>query len=203
MNNDPKLMFSDEEQLLVNNTHWILTKRIILDKVNLLLGELAEEQKAIIEKEKGWLPHEVTGPSAKISKGENYLQLPYLMLDNPRWFDGENIFAVRTMFWWGNFFSVTLQLSGTYKALYQEKIYERLHTLDQDIFICINESQWQHHFEGDNYINVKQLSPADLQDIIYKKQFLKLAIKFPLQQWDTIPALLQEYYRAIMAMLKD
>lgn len=203
MNNDPKLMLSDEEQQLVNNTHWILTKRVILDKVGQLLGELSEQQKGIIENEKNWLPPEVCMSSAKISKGENYLQLPYLILDNPRCFDGTNIFAGRTMFWWGNFFSVTLHLSGTYKTLYQEGICERLLGEKQDIFICINENQWQHHFQGDNYISIKQLSHADLQGLIYEKQFLKLAIKFPLQQWDTIPVLLQEGFRKIITMLKD
>ena len=49
----------------------------------------------------------------KIAKGENYLQLPYVLLDYPRCFDKENIFAIRTMFWWGNFFSITLHLSGS------------------------------------------------------------------------------------------
>lgn len=203
MNIDPKLMLSDEEQQLVNNTHWILTKRVILDKVERLLGDLSDQQKGIIKNEKNWLPQEVCMSSAKISKGENYLQLPYLILDNPRCFDATNIFAVRTMFWWGNFFSVTLHLSGTYKALYQERIYERLRGNKQDIFICINENQWQHHFEGDNYLSIKQVSPVYLQGLIYEKQFLKLAIKFPLQPWDTIPALLQEGFREIITMLKD
>lgn len=203
MNNDPKLMLSDEEQQLVNNTHWILTKRVILDKVGLLLGELSEQQKTIIENEKGWLPPEVCMSQAKISRGENYLQLPYLILDHPRCFDAENIFAVRTMFWWGNFFSVTLHLSGKYKTIYQERICERLPGQKQDIFICINENPWQHHFEGDNYTSIKQLSTAHLQGLIYEKQFLKLAIKFPLQQWNTIPALLQEEFKEIITMLKD
>lgn len=203
MNYDPKLMLSDEEQQLVNNTHWILTKRVILDKIVQILGELSEQQKIIIEHEKTWLPPEVSMSSAKISKGENYLQFPYLILDHPRCFDAENIFAVRTMFWWGNFFSVTLQLSGIYKALYQERIYERLTVIKQDIFMCINENQWQHHFQANNYISVKQLSPAYLQGLIFEKQFIKLAIKFPLQQWDTIPVLLQESFKEIIDMLKD
>jgi len=203
MNNFSKLMLSDEEQQLVNNTHWILTKRNILDKVNLVLGGLSQDQKVIIEKEKNWLPPEVIRTMPKISKGENYLQLPYLLLDHPRCFDAENIFAVRTMFWWGNFFSVTLQLSGTYKALYQDKICKRLNTIQQDIFICVNENQWQHHFEATNYLNVKKLSVTQLQDVIYKKEFLKLAVKFPLQQWNALPELLQKSFKEIMEVLKD
>ena len=202
MNHASKLMLSDEELQLVNNPDWILTKRIIIEKVNQFLGALSENQKAVIEKEKNWLPLAVVQSTAKISKGENYLQLPYLLLDYPRCFDGENIFAVRTMFWWGNYFSITLQLSGTYKQMFQKKIVEYPDLAKQHFFICINENQWHHHFEADNYIAVKQLANKDLQDIILKKQFVKLSLNFSLQQWNDIPALLDNAFKKIIEMLK-
>ena len=203
MNHASKLMLSDEEQQLVNNPDWILTKRIIIEKVNQFLGALSENQKAVIESEKDWLPLAVVQSTAKISKGENYLQLPYLLLDYPRCFDGENIFAVRTMFWWGNYFSITLQLSGIYKQMFQKKIVEYPDLAKQHFFICINENQWHHHFEADNYIAVKQLANKDLQDIILKKQFVKLSLNFSLQQWNDIPALLDNAFKKIIEMLKD
>lgn len=202
MNHASKLMLSDEELQLVNNPDWILTKRIIIEKVNQFLGALSENQKAVIENEKNWLPLAVVQSTAKISKGENYLQLPYLLLDYPRCFDGENIFAVRTMFWWGNYFSITLQLSGTYKQMFQKKIVEYPDLAKQHFFICINENQWHHHFEADNYIAVKQLANKDLQDIILKKQFVKLSLNFSLQQWNDIPALLDNSFKKIIEILK-
>ena len=60
--------------------------------------------------------------SPKISKGENYKGLPWLVLDYPRYFNKEDIFAIRTLFWWGNFFSITLHISGKYKMRYEKKI---------------------------------------------------------------------------------
>ena len=195
-------MLSVEEQQLVNDAGWILTKRMIIEKVNGLLGYLSEDQKIIIEKEKDWLPPAVIQTTPKIAKGENYLQLPYVLLDYPRCFDAENIFAVRTMFWWGNFFSMALHVSGIYKEMFQEKIIKNVSSAKLDFFICINESQWQHHFEADNYIRVKQLPGKDLQAVILEKQFVKLAVKFPLQQWSTIPALLDGSFKEIMEMLK-
>lgn len=203
MNHASKLMLSDEELQLVNNPDWILTKRIIIEKVNQFLGALSENQKAVIENEKNWLPLAVVQSTAKISKGENYLQLPYLLLDYPRCFDGENIFAVRTMFWWGNYFSITLQLSGIYKQMFQKKIVEYPDLAKQHFFICINENQWHHHFGADNYIAVKQLANKDLQDIILKKQFVKLSLNFSLQQWNDIPALLDNSFKKIIEILKD
>ena len=203
MNKFSKLMLSDEEQQLVNNSHWILTKRIILDKVHQLFGDVAGQQKIIIQHEKDWLPAAVLLSEAKISKGENYLQLPFLMLDYPRCFDGDNIFAVRTMFWWGNFFSITIHLSGSYKLMYQENLVINFDKLKQGVFyLCINESQWHHHFEDDNYISVNNLTQKEIVTIIRQKQFIKLAVKFPLHQWNEIPALLEKKYTEIIEMLK-
>jgi hypothetical protein len=203
MNTFSKLMLSDDELQLVTNTDWILTKRKIIDKVNGLLGLVAENQKQVIENEKAWLPSAVVLSAPKIAKGENYLQLPYLLLDYPRCFDAENIFAVRTMFWWGNFFSITLHLSGAYKEKFQQKIIDNVDAVEEEVFICINETQWQHHFEADNYTGIKNISKEVLQNIIIKKQFIKLAIKFPLQPWAALPALLDEAFLEIIKLLKD
>ena len=202
MNPASKLMLSDEEQQLVNNSGWILTKRIIIDKINRLFGFLCESQQAVIEKEKDWLPPAVVQSTPKIAKGENYLQLPYLLLDYPRCFEGDNIFTLRTMFWWANFFSITLHVSGTYKNMFQQKIIKNLFTAKQDIFICIHETQWHHHFEADNYINAKLLSVNELTAIISTKQFVKLAVKFPLHEWNNVTVLLDECFNEMIEMLK-
>ena len=203
MNIDPKLMLSDDELQLVTNANWILTKRKVMEKVDQLLGSIAGNQKRVIEKERDWLPGEVVKSEPKIAKGENYLQLPYMLLDYPRCFDAENIFAVRTMFWWGNFFSITLHLSGKYKETFREKIIANIGSVKQGIFICIHENQWQHHFEADNYIDIKQMTIDGLSDAINKKQFIKLGIKFPLQPWAAIPALLDEAFLEMIRLLKD
>lgn len=195
-------MLSDDELQLVTNTQWILTKRKITDKVNLLLGDAAASQQQVIENEKAWLPAAVVLSVPKIAKGENYRQLPYLMLDYPRCFDATNIFAVRTMFWWGNFFSITLHVSGLYKERFQQKIIDNISAMSPGVFICIHDNQWQHHFEDDNYMPVEQFSRAALTDIIHKKQFIKLGIQFPLQPWAAIPALLDTSFLEIIKMLK-
>ena len=202
MNAFSKILLSADEQQLVNNTEWILTKRIIIEKVNQLLGHISEQQKRVIENEKDWLPDAVIQSTPKIAKGENYLQLPYMLLDYPRCFDGVNVFAVRTMFWWGNFFSITLHLSGAYKEMLQKKIIENVDAVTQEVFICINENQWQHHFGADNYTNIKKLQTNELLDVIIKKTFVKLALKFPLQAWNEIPSLLDDSFNQLITMLK-
>jgi hypothetical protein len=103
-----KIRLSPSEAALVGNAEIILTKNSILQKTVALLAQLQEE----ITSQKALPPF---SPSAKISKGENYRGLPYAVLDYPRIAGGEDLFFIRSMFWWGHFFSSTLQLAGAYK----------------------------------------------------------------------------------------
>lgn len=199
MKHDSKLTLSDEELQLVTDTRWILTKHVIIRKVSDLFGSLAATYRSLAEQEK--LPSEVFQSSAKISKGENYRQLPYVMLDYPRCFNAENTFAIRTMFWWGNFFSATLQLGGEYKKMFEQNLIAHRELLVQeDFYICINEDRWQHHFENDNYSAVNKFSPEKFSEAVLHKEFLKLAVMFPLQSWNEMPELLE---RSFITMLRS
>src|SRR5689334_6032402 len=113
--NQTKIMLSQKEMELVTRADWILTKNGIIKKVKQLFEELQEKQTEELKAHRSELPAAVFSFSPKISKGENYQGLPYLVLDHPRIFEKENILAVRTLFWWGNFFSTTLHVAGEYK----------------------------------------------------------------------------------------
>ncbi|HEX6916286.1 MAG TPA: hypothetical protein VF145_13645, partial [Chitinophagaceae bacterium] len=105
---------SKEELDLVTNAGFILTKNRIIGKVYDMFGLLSET----FRQQAAGFPDEMSRAQAKISKGENYLGLPWVMMDYPRLFSKTDVFAVRCFFWWGNFFSITLQLSGKYLGQY-------------------------------------------------------------------------------------
>ncbi len=204
MTDHSKLTLSDEELQLVSNSEWILTKHNIIDSAYQLFGKLAETIKTTVELENSWLPLKVVQSTAKISKGENYLQLPYVLLDYPRCFTAENTFAVRTMFWWGNFFSMTIQLSGIYKEMFAGNICKnRDELIRNNFYICVNDDQWQHHFEENNYCSVSRLTKRKLEQALQQKYFVKLAVKFPLQQWKDMHELLERSFTEIVKMIKD
>ncbi|HUS03429.1 MAG TPA: hypothetical protein VMY77_16935, partial [Chitinophagaceae bacterium] len=102
-----KIQLSPEELELVNTTQWILSKHAITKKVYDLFGDLSLELKNEAHSYNYLFPENLQYQSGKISKGENYRLLPYVILDYPAFFWKDRIFAIRTMFWWGNFFSVT------------------------------------------------------------------------------------------------
>ena len=165
---------SKEESELVTNAGLILTKNRIITKVYDLFGALSDEYRKMDR----LFPPEVLSVSPKISKGENYLGLPWVMLDYPRAFSTTNVFAVRSFFWWGNCFSITLLLQGKYKLRYQRSLENYLKSQGGHWMVGVAIDPWQHHFEADNY------QPYSKGTDITSMPFLKLAKKIPLQQWD-------------------
>lgn len=93
---EAKIQFSPAEMELMCSAEVILTKNKALQKVKELMEEVQEE---MLEYSSNF-HFDVFQVSPKISKGENYLGLPYLVLDYPRNFASDNTFAIRTMFWW-------------------------------------------------------------------------------------------------------
>ena len=203
MNEKSKLMLSDGEMQLVTNTSWILTKRAIIDKVNFLFGNLTVAMKDIIFAEQEYLPAAVIASAPKIAKGENYRQLPYVLLDYPRCFDKENVFAVRTMFWWGNFFSCTLHLSGNYKIKFEQAVLHNFTAMKKNNFyICINTEEWQHHFDKENYLPVTMFTEEKIKAILSSQHFIKVAAKFSLHQWNEVEGLLEKSFSDALHLLK-
>ena len=200
--NPAKIRLSQTEMELVNNADLILTKNAILKKVNQLLGDLQVKQQEFVRLEAQSLPEKISGIYPKISKGENYKGLPYLILDYPRYFEHENIFAVRTLFWWGNFFSVTLHLSGDQKEEAEEKLMAAYHPLCKKGYYCyMNEDQWEHHFESENYKRVSDMSKDDFEKSIREKSFIKIVHKISLKEWDEVEEVLLGYFEELIALL--
>lgn len=51
---------------------------------------------------------------SKIYRGENFLGTPYYVLDLPKIQSRHDIFLLRLHTWWGEYFSISLLLSGSY-----------------------------------------------------------------------------------------
>jgi hypothetical protein len=152
-------------------------------------GALSDDYRALIKKTKV-LPEEVTAPSPKISRGEQYRQLPYVMLDYPRFFTRDHSFAVRTMFWWGNYFSIHLVLSGKYKNQFATTILRSLKA--GHWHIGVNADHWQHHFEAGNY------QPIDGNEKVSDREYFKLGASHALSDWTSARFFLSARFRDLI-----
>lgn len=204
MSGTTNLALSDEELQLVTHTQWILTKRTVMDKAVLLLGVLSEKLQAYIQNEGIAFPGVVTNSVPKISKGENYKGLPYVILDYPRHFVKDDIFALRTLFWWGNFFSITLQLGGIYKQRYRQLLTDHLlQQKDDAVYLFTGTDPWQHHFEEDNYVLVANMEESRIREVMETGNFIKLAYRHTLEQWEQIPTLILAQSKIWLRLLED
>lgn len=197
-----KIRLSPEEMALITRADWILTKNSAVQKTKQVLAALQTEQQHILESYLSLFPGEIINSSPKISKGENYKGLPYLVLDYPRYFTREDAFAIRIFFWWGNFFSATLHLSGLYKKKYEKKIIDSFESLREKKFsVCINEDQWEHHFETNNYLPIHTFTATGFEEITSKGDFIKLSKKIPLEQWNEAEKKLLEIFNQLINTL--
>ena len=189
---------SKNELELVINSEFILTKNRIIEKVYTLFGSLSEDYKKVLNEHKSSLPLPLFSSSPKIYKGENYLGLPYVMMDHPRVFFKDDVFAIRSFFWWGNYFSITLQLSGRYKEFLNSAVALKLQNeFYEDYFICINDSPWKHHFESSNYKHVNAVNPKE----VLNKPFFKIAAKLPLHKWQAAEPFYTKNYSALINLI--
>ncbi len=199
MSNLTKVTLSAAELAMANDINVILTKRLIIEKTVELFGSLPTTIHTIIKP----VLHnyvELLASKPKISTGENYKGLPYVMLDYPATFSKQHIFAVRTMFLWGNFISVTLHVRGMYKQLFIDKLIQLQHI--EHAYICIGEAEWEHHFEEDNYLPILQITPIILENI-KEKSFFKIALKYKLHQFNLMQQILPEAYSILAEAIKS
>jgi hypothetical protein len=198
-----KITLSHKELELVCNTDWIFTKHTIIQKVIQLFGNIIPVLENELEQAQAYLPKELFNNRAKISKGENYQLLPYVMLDYPRCFNRNDTFAIRTLFWWGNFFSITLQLSGNYKVALEKNLLNEFIFLKQNSFwICINDTPWEHDFSGNNYLSITELAQEEFSTILRREPFVKLAKKIPVQSFETVPDFVIKSFGEMVQLVK-
>ena len=164
----------------------------------MLLSTTRQQLKSIIDSSKLSPEQRAVFKTDKISKGENYLGLPYHVLDYPAFFSQKDTFAFRTMFWWGNFFSCTLHLEGQFLDHLRRKVIEHLSTLEENkMYLCVGDTPWQYHFGSDNY---KLISHNDAE-FIEKCQFLKLSKKIELERYETLPKFAGEILSSLLNIM--
>jgi len=192
---------STEEYSTITNSRLLVVKAEAMAKIWAEMDALAVEYNGILANENIVLKD--VNRQAKISKGENYKGLPYLVLDYPAVFDKENILAFRTMFWWGNFFSLTLHLQGIYKERYAALLQNNLLNTGTDgLYICVNDSAWEYDFGNDNYLLINELPKEKIIKMTNDKPFVKLSLKLGLEDYINVKPFMHNAFLRLALLLK-
>lgn len=173
----------------MKNAEIILTKNVVLEKVRALLEDVQREQAEFVQGTAS--ASTLFSIPPKISKGENYRGLPYKVLDFPRLFGQEDIFAIRLLFWWGHYFTATLHLSGRYRSESLPSIIQSLPLLTQKgYYLGIHPDPWLHHFEPHTYKLLSEMDQEQFLGLSSSLPHLKIAASFPLEDVISEPGLL-------------
>lgn len=196
MSSGVKIGFSDKERAFMQQTDLLLTKRIIVDKWYACLEEL--RGKMLTELQHKPMPH--LWNDARTSRGENYQGLPYVILDHPRYFKGDDVFACRTMFWWGKYISYTLHLQGEMLSELKPLLQANWNALKgKQLFVSIGTKPFEHHFEADNYMLLDDVD--DTESFLSDRQFVRIAYKIPITEVDhTVDTGLRIYQLLLSAL---
>jgi len=190
--------FTEKDLHILEDTDFLLAKSSILKKIYNLLEKTRTRLIRIVEESDFSFPEGTDIVMGKISRGENYKNLPYMVIDYPTLFTNENSFAFRTMFWWGNFFSSTLQLEGRSLNEYSKIIGNNIDKLlDKNIFIGVGETPWEYHYNEDNYL----ILTKDHIKIINNCNFLKLSKNISLSDWERLPAFASGFLKLMISVL--
>ena len=167
--------WSEKELRLVKHVELFQCKPAILKKAeNRFLALQRGLEKEIIPLSPN-LPKSLDLVKNQIARGENHNGFPFLSLDYPQNFSKTEMFAMRTLFWWGHYLGYSLILKGERLAIYSERLSENCKTEPfQDIFFCLAPNPWEWELNEKNYSLVSKVNAEEFQKTILELGYLKL-----------------------------
>jgi hypothetical protein len=196
---DAKIQLSADELELMQNSEVILTKNSILDKISSGLQQLGNRLSMELMQFSGVLPAEIFSHGFKVSRGEKYKGLPYLVLDYPRLFGKEDMLAIRVLFWWGNYYSVTLHCRGKYASSVKDLLLKCEY--DKELYVTFSGDEWNHDL-SEIYVTWDKNRLGEILTRQETSDFIKISLKTPLCQWEEAEERLYNQYQRLLNFVK-
>jgi len=198
----PEFSLTDKEARYLADTDFLRTKTDIYRKTDQLLAVTQESLREYINHRNPLFGSQILTRGGKISRGENYQQLPYHVLDYPRRFATDDIFALRTMVWWGHHLSITLHLSGHSLLTYRSKLQSGLSQIQQEGWeICVGTDPWQYVQDDTYYRSAHQWTQDDWPEWVERRDFCKFSVFLSLAQWDQLPEKAVIFFDQVVTIL--
>ena len=159
----------------------ILTKNRVLQAVKDAMEALGADQQAFIRH--AGMGNGIFSIAPKVSRGENYKGLPWLVLDYPRVSGADGLYFIRSFFWWGRFFSSTLHLSGSYARAAVPALSAAWSELS-DVVTGVGDDSWVHDLNGEDYRPVHNWKAEEFAVFLERRETIKLARKCALVNWE-------------------
>lgn len=177
--NDSK--WSSHEMEMLTHVEVFLQKPGLMKKAERYLTALGEEMIHELAQSKILFPPDTKLEKVQLTRGENHKGFPYLSLDIPQKFSKTEMFAYRTLFWWGHYLGFSLILKGEdlpryTKNLLNEKEDPRL----SDVYLAAAPTPWEWSATDKNFKKICETSGEELQKVIEAVEYIKLVRFHPM-----------------------
>ncbi|HIE66274.1 MAG: hypothetical protein ABGX83_04170 [Nitrospira sp.] len=167
--------FTIEEHALIQDTHFFETKATVSQKVKTLLLQLHFELKEELREISFLAPREFDPENYQFVKGEHLQGFPYLYLDFPKFFKGQEKLTFRTLFWWGHFFVFSLILEGEYLHQYKRNLLDHYIALaNQGLFILMTDTLWEWRLDSNTLLEIRKDNKKEVSAALENRPFLKI-----------------------------
>ncbi len=187
-------IFSTPELELMQATGFLEMKRSVTKKMYILFNEVRDSIKTSEFLDRLQLPYPLDRETGKITRGEAYRQRPWVLLDFPRYFKRPDIFACRTMFWWGHPFICTFHLAGRELQRFAHALADHLPQFTAlNTWIATGADPWNHIPEKPDFRLASEWKPGQVLQQA-ENGFLKICRTLSLEDYRNLPQFARESY---------
>jgi hypothetical protein len=195
-------LFDEKEFRLLSSASAMRTKLTATEKMQKLLELTRQSIDKKIERTDPRWHRAIHWQPPKISRGENYNGLPYLVLDHPRYYRRPDILSFRILFWWGKYFCHSLHISGKFLEVNRQRFTANHAALQgKNVFLGVGPNPWNYIFDDANYKSLDALSSAEFSKAVQHTDHLKISVQWPLDQWAGLPAASPDILTLFMKLL--
>lgn len=166
---------TDQERRLLQDTTFFPSKAAIAEKVKHWLMELRDALSREMETGRFLMPDGTDVRQGQLVKGEHLLDFPYHYLDCPKYFSQGEMFAYRTLVWWGHDVVFALILQGHHLERYKANLlaaYDQL--ADRELSLLMTDTPWEWRRDDTYLLPLRLDNRAVVEGALAGRPFLKL-----------------------------
>jgi len=195
------MRLSEEELVILENDTFMPLKARVCEKVEQELAALHVDLKKILDAfDFGKFP-EIKQSRGKLSKGENYHDYAYRVLDYPSILTREDMFLFRIMMLWGDAFSFHFILSGRYMEEFLPTLKKKRGHAPHGLQLARHEDPWTWHRSAAGWTDWKNSPGEELDEIIRQRNFFKLTYFLPLKSYNSLGEEAKAWMKNMLALL--
>ncbi len=197
---------TDEEAALLADQSFFRAKAKIMAKVRLSLSATHAGLKEEVASTGLVTPPDFNPANSHFVKGEHLESFPYQYLDFPKHFQDSNVFAFRTLFWWGHHVACAMMLEGEGIKGHKARIVDRFHQLaGQGLELSLAPTLWEWK-RGEGYtLPITHDRKAQIAAVLAERSFLKIVRFLPFTDprvpSGQVPEFSRETFRALLPIV--